>query len=229
MKHVNTTDRRIGAGQMTWTAERVSELRKLWATGASTAEIGRRSACPRTPWSARRTARAWRPAPRRSAACRLPPPPARPVRLAPIGKAVCNWPFGDPQDDDFHFCGAEAEPRQALLPRALQPGVYALRARRRGRRGRLTGRPPGRGSKWGLSKAGCGRGGRSSAPTPTRCRRWRRTCAGPWRGCRKAAASAPASAILARGKLLPRERVRGLFDPGSPFLETLATRRLGRL
>ncbi len=89
-------------------------------------------------WLARRTVRGSRRAPRRSAARpprvpkravvgraprpglpppppptpRLPasPPPPRPVRLAPLGKAVCNWPFGDPQDDDFHFCEAEAEP-----------------------------------------------------------------------------------------------------------------------
>ncbi len=110
MKHVNTTDRRIGAGQMTWTAERVSELRKLWATGASTAEIGRRLGVSKNAvvGKAHRSGLAPRPSPIR----RLPasPPPARPVRLAPIGKAVCNWPFGDPQDDDFHFCGAEAEP-----------------------------------------------------------------------------------------------------------------------
>ena len=28
-----------------------------------------------------------------------------------------------------------------------------------------------------------------------------------------------------RGKLLPRERIRALLDPGSPFLELVAARR----
>ncbi len=31
---------------------------------------------------------------------------------------------------------------------------------------------------------------------------------------------------VSRGKLLPRERVMSLIDPGSPFLETVAARRL---
>ena len=35
----------------------------------------------------------------------------------------------------------------------------------------------------------------------------------------RAAATRPAPSIVGRGKLLPRERVRALLDPGSPFLE----------
>ncbi len=95
---------------MTWTAERVSELHKLWATGASTAEIGRRLGVTKNAvvGKAHRSGLAPRPSPIR----RLPasPPAPRPVRLAPVGTAVCTWPFGDPQHDDFHFCGVEAAP-----------------------------------------------------------------------------------------------------------------------
>ena len=94
---------------MTWTVERVSELHKLWATGASTAEIGRRLGVSKNAvvGKAHRSGLAPRPSPirRRPAA-----PPPRPARLAPPGKALCKWPFGDPQDDDFHFCEAEAAP-----------------------------------------------------------------------------------------------------------------------
>ena len=47
--------------------------------------------------------------------------------------------------------------------------------------------------------------------------------AGPARAARArarwAAARRPASATRARGKLLPRERVDRLLDPGAPFLE----------
>jgi len=94
---------------MTWTVERVSELRKLWASGVSTAEIGRRLGVSKNAvvGKAHRTGLAPRPSPIRR------PPVAlsqRPVRLAPGGSAVCSWPFGDPQHDDFHFCGAEALP-----------------------------------------------------------------------------------------------------------------------
>lgn len=108
---MTTIDRSVGAEQMTWTVERVLELRKLWATGASTAEIGRRLGVSKNAvvGKAHRSGLAPRPSPIRRLPA-SPPPPARPVRLAPLGKAVCYWPYGDPQDDDFHFCGAEAEP-----------------------------------------------------------------------------------------------------------------------
>ena len=59
---------------------------------------------------------------------------------------------------------------------------------------------------------------RNSASMAKRSRRWSRTCA------RKIDQVAPgggeaAREPVARGKLLPRERVRTLLDPGSPFLE----------
>ena len=93
---------------MTWTAERVSELRKLWATGASTAEIGRRLGVSKNAvvGKAHRTGLAPRPSPIRRPA--VMPPPARPMRVAAVGRARCKWPFGDPQHDDFHFCEAAA-------------------------------------------------------------------------------------------------------------------------
>lgn len=108
---MTTINRSVGTEQMTWTLERVSELRKLWATGASTAEIGRRLGVSKNAvvGKAHRSGLAPRPSPIRRLPA-SPPPMPRPVRLAAVGKAVCHWPFGDPQDDDFRFCGAEAEP-----------------------------------------------------------------------------------------------------------------------
>ena len=54
---------------------------------------------------------------------------------------------------------------------------------------------------------------------PRACARWSRN----WRSAapkpRSAARRARASVMLARGKLLPRERVMQLIDPGAPFLE----------
>ncbi len=93
---------------MTWTDERVQQLHKLWATGASTAEIGRRLGVSKNAvvGKAHRSGLPARPSPIR----RMPVAPPPPVRLAEPGKPICRWPFGDPQHDDFHFCGREAEP-----------------------------------------------------------------------------------------------------------------------
>ena len=52
-----------------------------------------------------------------------------------------------------------------------------------------------------------------------RWRRWSPTCAPASPRSSRAAARRRARATSARGKLLPRERVRALLDPGSPFLE----------
>ena len=51
-----------------------------------------------------------------------------------------------------------------------------------------------------------------------------------WCGSSRVAATRGARRHLARGKLLPRERVRRLLDPGSPFLELsqLAAHARGR-
>lgn len=32
-----------------------------------------------------------------------------PTQLVDIKEKMCRWPVGDPKDDDFHFCGADAE------------------------------------------------------------------------------------------------------------------------
>ncbi len=50
-------------------------------------------------------------------------------------------------------------------------------------------------------------------------RRWSPNCASRWTASAKAAAQAARERHLARGKLLPRDRVRALIDPASPFLE----------
>ena len=60
----------------------------------------------------------------------------------------------------------------------------------------------------------------SFAPIARRCRRWWKSCA---RARRRYATGrrreGHREAPVARGKLLPRERVERLLDPGSPFLE----------
>ena len=87
---------------MTWTADRIAELERLWATGATTAEIGRRLEISKNAvvGKAHRLGLPGRPSPIRREA--LPPPPA----VVDLRGPPCQWPFGDPGGEDFHFCGA---------------------------------------------------------------------------------------------------------------------------
>ena len=57
------------------------------------------------------------------------------------------------------------------------------------------------------------------APMRRRCGRSSPICARRWRAIAKGGGEAARRRHLGRGKLLPRERVRALLDPGSPFLE----------
>ena len=122
---------------MTWTSERIAELERLWATGASTAEIGRqidvtknavvgkvhRLGLPGRPSPIRRGVTGKKPTGRSQASQGHQSPGGQSpggqspesleTREAPRRPAVvdlhalpCQWPFGDPCDEDFHFCGA---------------------------------------------------------------------------------------------------------------------------
>ena len=87
---------------MVWTGERVAELRRLWDEGLSTAEIGRRLGVSKNAVVGK--------------AHRLGLPPRQsPIRRAPrpvvsMPGPTCQWPFGDPGDPDFHFCGKRVLP-----------------------------------------------------------------------------------------------------------------------
>ena len=59
----------------------------------------------------------------------------------------------------------------------------------------------------------------SSPPTTRPCARWSPNCAPARRKSRSAAGEAARAKHVARGKLLPRDRVEMLLDPGAPFLE----------
>ena len=161
---------------ITWTPERITELERLWATGASTAEIGRqldvtknavvgkvhRLDLPGRPSPIKRGAR---PAARPGAVESRPQPrceagmAAADVQRAPLeapaveaeckSQAVapappvvdlhappCQWPFGDPGDEDFHFCGSPS-----LAGRPYCPEHCARAYVREDRRARRGGRP----------------------------------------------------------------------------------------
>ena len=127
---------------MSWTDEKIDDLKMLWAKGLSTAEIGRELGVsknavvgkshrlglkPRPSPIAGKTAEPAAPgaAPAAAAAAPAKPKaakPAKPKEVARIGDIIdlgpqmCRWPFNDPGDEDFHFCGRQVTPSKPYCP-----------------------------------------------------------------------------------------------------------------
>lgn len=115
---------------MTWSEERIAELSRLWASGYTASAIGRMLGVSKNAvvGKAHRMRLQARPSPirrdQRAPVCRRVPMPVRPVAALPVepppppvrrwaapkdGKGPrCLWPFGDPGEANFHFCGAPA-------------------------------------------------------------------------------------------------------------------------
>lgn len=99
---------------MSWTADKVEQLKQLWAEGKSASEIGRivgmsRNAvigkAHRIGVPARRTPS--RPVKLRLVGKALPPSPYKigAVPLLALDETSCRWPCGDPKEKAFGFCG----------------------------------------------------------------------------------------------------------------------------
>ncbi len=82
----------------TWTLERIEQLTRLWEEGVTTAEIGRRIGVTKNAVIGKVHRIGLVPR-----VVKELPPPRRNV-FDFVG-AVCMWPIGHPNDDDFHFCG----------------------------------------------------------------------------------------------------------------------------
>lgn len=116
---------------MSWTDERVSLLKQLWGEGKTAAEIAKvlgdgitRNAvigkAHRLKLSSRLSPiqqntskkvktdvnppRAPRPA------IKLPEFKGKGVKMVDLNAQMCRWPNGDPQDENFNFCGCDSVP-----------------------------------------------------------------------------------------------------------------------
>lgn len=96
---------------MSWTDERIEELKKLWAEGLSTGEIGKRIGVSKNAvvGKAHRLGLKSRPSPIKRA---KPKPKAEPAKVTIFDLTAhsCRWPHGDPKHDNFHFCGKQTVP-----------------------------------------------------------------------------------------------------------------------
>tara|TARA_B100000315_G_scaffold61414_2_gene55760 strand:+ start:688 stop:1050 length:363 start_codon:yes stop_codon:yes gene_type:complete len=89
-----------------WNAERVEELTKLWATGLSASEIGRKLGITKNAvvGKVRRLDLAMRRQPA------TPKVDRKVITLDSLKANMCSWPNGEPGTPEFRFCGKVAEP-----------------------------------------------------------------------------------------------------------------------
>jgi len=108
---------------MSWTDEKIEDLKKLWAKGLSTAEIGRALGVSKNAVVGKSHRLNLKPRPSPISGKPAEPAPVAKAKPKPkpresekigdiidLGPQMCRWPFGDPGDDDFHFCGRQVAP-----------------------------------------------------------------------------------------------------------------------
>lgn len=93
-----------------WTEERIEKLSELWSQELSTAEIGKILGITKNAvvGKAHRLGLPKRQSPIRRSASKPKAPKPDLIRLENLDRGMCCWPSGDPNDDDFHFCGQPA-------------------------------------------------------------------------------------------------------------------------
>lgn len=101
---------------MSWTPEKIKQLKKLWAKGKSTVEIGRELGISKNAvvGKVHRLELDARPSPIKKATSPAQKPQKTKLSnnkgymtLLDLKLNSCRWPIGEPKDADFHFCGKD--------------------------------------------------------------------------------------------------------------------------
>ncbi len=95
-----------------WTNERIEKLTELWSQDLSTAEIGKLLGITKNAvvGKAHRLGLPKRQSPIRRTTTKVKTVKTDLITLENLERGMCCWPSGDPNDDDFHFCGQTAIP-----------------------------------------------------------------------------------------------------------------------
>ena len=129
--------------QMTWTEERIADLKRMWTAGHTVSCIGNalgvskntvigkahrlklpsRSSPIRLSTSPRRP----KPAPMAKRVTKVKPKPILRLARPRNGAPACLWPSGDPGEAEFHFCGAETVPGKPYCPEHCARAYVARR------------------------------------------------------------------------------------------------------
>ena len=103
---------------MSWNDEKINRLKKLWAEGLTTGEIGKRLGISKNAvvGKAHRLGLKGRPSPIKRPTRATPEPKkqqeVRVFTLTDLSSQTYRWPIGDPKHEDFRFCGKPVYPSQ---------------------------------------------------------------------------------------------------------------------
>lgn len=99
---------------MSWTNDKIKQLKKLWAKGKSTVEIAKELGISKNSviGKVHRLELTARPSPikrKESTASKVSASKKVPekCRLMDLRTNTCRWPIGEPTDENFHFCGKQ--------------------------------------------------------------------------------------------------------------------------
>lgn len=132
---------------MSWTDERISTLRTLWADGLTASQIAAKLGEGVTRnaviGKAHRLGLASRPSPLKTEKAKPAPAPSKTpeveerqkITLLQLTERMCKWPIGHPGEADFQFCGEDSNPGQPYCQHHASL-AYQSPAPRRDRRNR---------------------------------------------------------------------------------------------
>ena len=98
---------------MSWTEEKIKQLKKLWSKGKTTVEIAKEMGISKNSviGKVHRLELNARPSPIKKEAVKKTVKKKvqkqENVSLLDLKLNSCRWPIGDPKDADFHFCGKD--------------------------------------------------------------------------------------------------------------------------
>ena len=112
---------------MSWTDDKIKQLKKLWSKGKTTVEIAKEMGISKNSviGKVHRLDLASRPSPikRKEPAAVSHHKPASlhknsngKCRLMDLKTNTCRWPIGEPEDKDFHFCGKQTSTGKPYCP-----------------------------------------------------------------------------------------------------------------
>lgn len=118
---------------MTWTIDKIKQLKKLWQKGKSTVEIGRELGISKNAvvGKVHRLELNSRPSPiKKDAAPKVVKPKIQKtdkMSLLDLKLNSCRWPIGEPKDPDFHFCGKDTITGKPYCPEHCKVAYTSLK------------------------------------------------------------------------------------------------------
>lgn len=123
---------------MSWTPEKIKQLKKLWQKGKSTVEIGKELGMSKNAvvGKVHRLGLDSRPSPikkvneapaKKTNKVQLPEKTHGIMTLLDLKMNSCRWPIGEVKDENFHFCGKECQTGKPYCPEHCKIAYTSLK------------------------------------------------------------------------------------------------------